>query len=54
MPTLKIGEAARASGLSVPAVRFYESEALLGQAPRSEGGYRLYAPDDVRRLTFIR
>jgi DNA-binding transcriptional MerR regulator len=49
-----IGEAARQAGLSVPTVRFYESQGLLPAAPRSEGGYRLYSEADVRRLKFIR
>src|SRR2546428_8491026 len=51
---VRIGEAAREAGVSVAGVRFYESEGLLGVAPRSEGGYRLYAPADVRRLKLIR
>lgn len=51
---LKIGDAARAAGLSVPAVRFYESQGLLTPAPRTESGYRLYNDADVRRLKLIR
>lgn len=51
---LKIGEAARTAGLTVPAVRFYESQGLLTPAPRTEGGYRLYDDADVRRLKLIR
>lgn len=51
---LKIGDAARQAGLSVPAVRFYESEGLLSPAPRTEGNYRLYDEGDVRRLKLIR
>src|SRR5579871_1680758 len=52
--TVKIGEAARRAELSVPAVRFYEHEGLLGAAPRSQGGYRLFSAADIQRLTFIR
>lgn len=51
---LKIGEAARQAGLSVAAVRFYESQGLLAAAPRSEGNYRLYSEGDVRRLKLVR
>jgi MerR family copper efflux transcriptional regulator len=51
---LKIGAAAREAGLSVPSVRFYESEGLLGEAPRTDGGYRLYGAADIRRLKLIR
>jgi DNA-binding transcriptional MerR regulator len=51
---LKIGETARQAGLSVAAVRFYESQGLLAPAPRSDGHYRLYSEGDVRRLKLIR
>src|SRR5579883_508225 len=51
---MKIGAAAREAGLSVPAVRFYESQGLLAPAPRTEGGYRLYTEADVRRLLLVR
>jgi len=49
-----IGGAARAAGVSVPTVRFYESQGLLSPAPRTEGGYRLYGASDVLRLKLIR
>ncbi len=51
---MQIGAAAREAGLSVPAVRFYESKGLLGEAPRTAGGYRMYGAADVRRLKLIR
>ncbi len=51
---LTIGAVAREAGVSVPTVRFYESQGLLGAAPRSEGNYRLYTAADVRRLKLIR
>lgn len=47
-----IGKLAAATGLSVQAIRYYESEGLL-QAPRSRSKYRLYNQDHVRRLQFI-
>ncbi|HZQ37347.1 MAG TPA: MerR family transcriptional regulator [Dehalococcoidia bacterium] len=53
-PRLTIGAVAREAGVSVPTVRFYESQGLLGVAPRSEGNYRLYTTADVRRLKLIR
>ncbi|SMY08581.1 MerR family transcriptional regulator [Flavimaricola marinus] len=49
-----IGEAARASGVKVTTVRFYESRGLLPAPPRSEGNRRLYAQSHVDRLRFIR
>jgi len=51
---LTIGAVAREAGVSVPTVRFYESQGLLSAAPRSEGNYRLYTAADVRRLKLIR
>lgn len=38
--------------VSVSKVRFLESQGLLALG-RSEGGYRLFEPDDVERLRFI-
>lgn len=51
---LTIGRAATAAGLTPKAVRLYERRGLLPPAPRTAAGYRLYAPDDVDTLTFIR
>ncbi len=51
---LRIGKIARAAGLTVEGVRFYERRGLLEPAARSEAGYRLYGPDALDRLAFIR
>ena len=51
---LTIGEAARASGVKVTTIRFYESRGLLPAPPRSDGGRRLYGRTHVDRLRFIR
>jgi DNA-binding transcriptional MerR regulator/class 3 adenylate cyclase len=51
---LKIGELASKSGLSRDTIRFYEREALLPQPERTPAGYRLYSPDVVERLLFIK
>src|SRR5436309_1712670 len=51
---MKISAAAQAAGLSVPAVRFYESQGLLTGVPRTPSGYRSYDEADVRRLKLIR
>jgi DNA-binding transcriptional MerR regulator len=50
---LKIGELVHQTGLSIKAIRYYESRGLLEQLPRTEGGYRLYGPEEVARLQFI-
>lgn len=51
---LKIGRLARETGTSVETIRYYERIGLLARAPRTDGGFRLYGPDDVRRLRFVR
>ncbi|WDL98616.1 MerR family transcriptional regulator [Alicyclobacillus sp. ALC3] len=49
-----IGEAAKLTGLSVKAIRHYANEGVVTPAARSEAGYRLYATDDIWRLTLVR
>ncbi len=49
-----IGEAARASGVKVPTVRYYEQIGLLETPDRSTGNRRLYGKPDIARLAFIR
>jgi MerR family Zn(II)-responsive transcriptional regulator of zntA len=51
---LKIGELASKSGVSRDTLRFYEREALLPKASRTPAGYRLYVPETVERLRFIK
>ncbi len=49
-----IGQVAKATGVKIPTIRFYEQEGLLAAPQRSESGRRLYSDADVRRLAFIR
>ena len=51
---LKIGALAARSGLSCDTICFYEREALLPPAPRNNAGYRLYSPEVLERLHFIK
>ncbi|MBC7727277.1 MAG: Cd(II)/Pb(II)-responsive transcriptional regulator [Microbacteriaceae bacterium] len=51
---MKIGELALAAQTPVETIRYYEREGLLPPAPRSEGNYRIYAPEHVERLAFVR
>jgi hypothetical protein len=53
-PSLRIGEAAGRSGLSVKAVRFYCDQGLIKPVGRSEGGYRLFDEQAVAELVLIR
>jgi DNA-binding transcriptional MerR regulator len=54
MREVPIGGAARASGVKVPTIRYYEQIGLLPAAPRTDSNRRLYGESDVRRLAFIR
>lgn len=54
MSMRSIGVIARAAGVGVDTVRYYEREGLLSKAARSISGYRLYTPADAERLQFIR
>lgn len=51
---LQIGVVAHQAGLTVDTIRFYEKSGLLKRPPRSEGGFRLFRPQDVQDLKFIR
>jgi len=50
----KIGELARATGLTVRTLHHYDEIGLLRPSERTQAGYRLYGDDDVRRLYEIR
>jgi len=52
--TLKIGELSSHAGCPIETIRYYEREGLLPPAARSQGNYRLYGPNHVERLQFIR
>jgi len=51
---LTIGPVAKSAGVTVQAIRYYERRRLLEPAMRRESGYRLYSPDALRRLRFIK
>jgi DNA-binding transcriptional MerR regulator len=52
--SLHIGEVAVRAGVSVDTVRFYERERLLPSAGRTLGGFRLFPPEAVNRIRFIK
>lgn len=52
--SLSIGELAKASGVGVDAIRFYERKRLLPTPVRTASGYRVYGRKDADRLGFIR
>lgn len=51
---LRIGEVARAAGVNVQTVRYYERRGLLPVPRRAPSGYRLHDEATVRRLRAIR
>ncbi len=51
---MKIGEVAKAAGIGIDAVRFYEREGLIPMPARRPSGYREYTPDVVVSLRFIK
>jgi MerR family redox-sensitive transcriptional activator SoxR len=49
---LSIGDLAKRTGLSVSAIRFYETKKLVSPI-RSAGGQRRFLRSDIRRLSFV-
>mgnify|MGYP003408098212 FL=1 len=49
---MKIGQAARESGVSIRMLRYYEARGLI-QPPRRESKYREYCAEDVERARRI-
>jgi MerR family mercuric resistance operon transcriptional regulator len=50
---MKIGDLARAGGVSVETIRFYQRRGLLSEPPRGAGARR-YSESDLERLRSIR
>jgi len=51
---LTIGSLSKATGCKVQTIRYYEQIGLLPAPDRSEGNQRLYEPEHLDRLAFIR
>jgi MerR family mercuric resistance operon transcriptional regulator len=52
--TLTVGRLARAAGVGVETIRFYEKRGLIAQPQRPKSGYRRYEQNDVARIHFIK
>ncbi|MFB7249175.1 MerR family transcriptional regulator [Microbacterium sp. NPDC056234] len=52
--TMHIGELAERTGMSLRTLRHYDEIGLLTPSGRSDGGFRLYTDEDLRRLLVIR
>lgn len=51
---LKIGDVSKRSGIGIEALRFYEKGGLLDKPSRTMSGYRVYDPEVLERLAFIK
>lgn len=49
----QIGELAKWCGVSTDTLRFYEKNALISPAGRSDSGYRLYDEENQKQVSFI-
>lgn len=52
--SMTIGGFAKAAGVGVETIRFYQRTGLLREPPRPPGGVRRYGEVDVARLKFIK
>lgn len=51
---LKISDVSKQSGIGIEALRFYEKGGLLDKPSRTMSGYRVYGPEILERLAFIK
>jgi MerR family mercuric resistance operon transcriptional regulator len=54
MTGMRASQVARAAGVGVESVRYYERRGLMPVPDRSLGGHRVYSESDVTRLRVIR
>ena len=51
---MTIGKVAKLAGVGVETIRFYEREGLLNKPKRKQSGYRMFGPEVVIRIRFIK
>ena len=51
---LTIGALSARSGVNIETIRYYEKIGVMPSPTRSASGYRIYGPEHVRRLHFVR
>lgn len=51
---LTIGKLADASGVNIETIRYYQRRGLLDEPPKPLGGHRRYAPEQAKRVRFIK
>ncbi len=52
--TVTIGRLARAAGVNVETVRYYQRLGLVDEPPKPESGFRHYPADTLDRIVFIK
>ncbi len=54
MNGISIGELSRESAVNIETIRYYEKIGIMPAPARTAGGYRLYTPEHLKRLSFVR
>ena len=54
MSNFTIGKLAKSASVGVETIRFYERKGLIKRPPKSSSGFRHYAPENSRRILFIK
>ncbi|MBK1646747.1 Hg(II)-responsive transcriptional regulator [Thiocapsa imhoffii] len=53
-PELTIGKLADTAGVNIETIRYYQRRGLLDEPPKPLGGHRRYAPEQAKRVRFIK
>lgn len=51
---LTIGKLAAAAGVNIETIRYYQRRGLLNEPPKPLGEHRRYAPEQAKRVRFIK
>lgn len=51
---MTIGRLAKAAGVNVETIRYYQRRGLVAEPSRPQGGHRRYPPGVIARIAFIR
>lgn len=51
---MTVGGLAKQAGVNTDTIRYYERRGLLPKSSRSDSGYRIFTPDSIERVRFIK
>ena len=54
MDSFLIGNLSKQSGVNIETIRYYEKIGVMPAPGRNAGGFRIYEPDHLKRLSFVR